>query len=223
MNKLLVLGDSHTRSFSGIDNVYPIFLGNGKIINLSNTEYNNLYIQTLEVLQRVPKDNYKYFFKIGEPNIRYQINQDWNIHSDVNFVYKGIINEKYLSQCIENYLKIIDSLPYYFYIITPTTALSYSLDALEYFNNKLIEVFGDRVINLYSKTISNKKIINKFLGSDNDPIHLNSKIGNLFVKTLYENKIIPNMDCYKVNKLNFNSLELKEAFWQNKFGTLKLK
>ncbi len=61
MNKLLVLGDSHTRSFSGIDNVYPIFLGNGKIINLSNTEYNNLYIQTLEVLQRVPKDNYKYF------------------------------------------------------------------------------------------------------------------------------------------------------------------
>ncbi len=226
IKKLAVLGDSHTRSFSFRENIYPIFLDEGRKINLNTNHVNYVISQSNKVKNKLNLlENVIYFIKLGEPDIRYQLNNDWHVQAS-NFIYEGKINYEYLDLCISNYKKIIDNLPFINYILTPTTAYKPSLDSLKYFNNGIKKIFGDKVVDIQSKTLGQTEVLDKYKGSDRDPIHLNSNISNLFLDELVKRNIINSSDLnyYKRNqKESFNSKDLKKLFITNRFGTLTFK
>lgn len=226
INKLAVLGDSHTRSFSFRENIYPIFLDEGRKINLSNSCVNYVISQSNKVKNKLSQiKDITYFLKLGEPDIRYQLNQDWHVQAS-GFVYEGKIDYKYLDLCISNYKKIIDNLPFINYILTPTTAYKPSLDSLKYFNDGIKSLFGDKVVDIQSRTLGQTEVLDKYKGSDRDPIHLNSNISDLFLDELVKRDIIgsSDLDFYKRNQKEFfNSKDLKKLFMTNRFGTLTFK
>ena len=226
IKKLAVLGDSHTRSFSFRENVYPIFLDEGRKINLNTNHVNYVISQSNKVKNKLNLlENVIYFIKLGEPDIRYQLNNDWHVQAS-DFVYEGKINYEYLDLCISNYKKIIDNLPFIDYILTPTTAYKPSLDSLKYFNDGIKKIFGDKVVDIQSKTLGQTEVLDEYKGSDRDPIHLNSNISNLFLDELVKRNIINSSDLnfYKRNqKESFNSKDLKKLFMTNRFGTLTFK
>lgn len=226
IKKLAVLGDSHTRSFSFRENVYPIFLDEGRKINLNTNHVNYVISQSNKVKNKLNLlENVIYFIKLGEPDIRYQLNNDWYVQAS-DFVYEGKINYEYLDLCISNYKKIIDNLPFIDYILTPTTAYKPSLDSLKYFNDGIKKIFGDKVVDIQSKTLGQTEVLDEYKGSDRDPIHLNSNISNLFLDELVKRNIINSSDLnyYKRNqKESFNSKDLKKLFMTNRFGTLTFK
>lgn len=227
MKKIVIFGESHTRSFAHINNVLPVFMDSGKSINLDTKSIKNVESKINTLRKKLPKDDYIFFSFLGEPNVRYQLNNDWYIHKDKNFKYTGDVNEEYLDQCIFNYRKLILKLDFPLYVITPTTAYEPSLKSLKYFNKKLIEVFGDKVVDIFSNTLHKGKVKEEFKDPnfEDDPIHLNSNIVDIFFKQLVSKDIFKadEISNFKKNKKLVYSNHVKEMFNKNRFGTLKLK
>lgn len=55
MKKLIIIGESHTRSFSYRDNVLPFFMGNGKTINLSTKNITKIDSKIKNILSTIDK------------------------------------------------------------------------------------------------------------------------------------------------------------------------
>ena len=107
MKKIVIFGESHTRSFAYIENLIPVFMDSGKTINLDNKNIKNVRNKIKNLRDKLPKDDYIFFTFLGEPNVRYQLDNDWYIHKNKNFKGNDKINKDYLDQCIENYKKTI--------------------------------------------------------------------------------------------------------------------
>lgn len=227
MKKIVIFGESHTRSFAHIDNLIPVFMDSGKTINLDDNNIKNVINKIKNLKDKLPEDEYIFFTFLGEPNVRFQLDSDWNIHKRKNFKGNNKINKEYLDRCIENYKKIFNELGYISYIITPTTAYKPSLESLNYFNKKLKEIMGDKVIDIFSHTIDGKTVKDSFKDPNfkSDPIHLNSKIVDVFFNQLVVNKIFTKEEVAKFtkNKDLVYANNLKNIFHKNKFGTFNLK
>ena len=102
------------------------------------------------------KDDYIYL-NFGEPNCRYLLNKDWSVFK--NTTNKIIITnkDKMIDKMIENYMVIYNEIKKKhsnLYIITPTTAYYPTYNYLTPFNKKLKNIFGEKVLDIYSKTFS---------------------------------------------------------------------
>ena len=113
MKDIVILGESHTRSFSYRKNILPFFMGSGKIINLDNIKSINKAINN--IILKLNKKECLIFLYIGEPNCRYPIKNHWTPHWDE--IQKGLdvksyVDKEYLQNCINKYsnleLKDID-------------------------------------------------------------------------------------------------------------------
>ena len=228
--KIAIMGDSHTRSFAHISNTIPVFLSSGSTINLDDKFYLGVSEKIKKVYSEISEieSDVVFFLYLGEPNVRYQLNNDWYVHWDKKFIYDGSINKKYLDKCLDNYRKIIDSLDFYPYVITPTTAFNPSLPSLKYFNLNLKRQFGERVVDIYTDTIDRETgTVKESLRDPNferDPIHLNSSISRIFFKRVVESGIINDTEPFVISK-EFCSLdpEIKGSFSISQFGTYCLK
>lgn len=227
---IVLLGDSHTRSYNFITNLYPVFLGTGKNINLDDSNIENT-IRAINQVRGKLGTGCTFVTKLGEPNVRYQLNNDFSIHTDKSFKYTGNINHSYLDRCVENYKNMVDSLGFISYVTSPTTALNYSFDSLKYFNNKLSEAFGDRFINIYSHTVEGNEFKNEYKAKDYnyDPIHLNSKVSDLFLSELSKKDKIYNLEYYKKLSGEFENKDVTTGalfgtgLAKNRFGTFTIK
>lgn len=227
MKKIVIFGESHTRSFAYIENLIPVFMDSGKTINLDNKNIKNVINKIKNLRDKLPKDDYIFFTFLGEPNVRYQLDNDWYIHKNKNFKGGDKINKDYLDQCIENYKKLFDDLDIISYVITPTTAYQPSIKSLQYFNQKLKEIFNDRVIDIFPNTLTDGKIKDSFKDPNfkDDPVHLNSRIVDEFFNQLILKKVIDKKDVskFKKNKELVYANHIKKIFNKNRFGTFNLK
>ena len=82
MKKLIIIGESHTRSFSYRENVLPFFMGNGKTINLSTKNITKIDSKIKNILSTIDKENSITFLFLGEPNCRYPLKKKWDPHWD---------------------------------------------------------------------------------------------------------------------------------------------
>lgn len=216
MKQLVLLGDSHTRSFTYIDNVIPVFMGAGKSINLSTENIDNLKKLMLRC-KGVLGDDYMFVTLLGEPNIRYQLKNNWAVHT-TDFKGDTDVNTEYLDECIENYKNLFDELEFISYIVTPTTAYTPSLNSMKYFNDKLKETFGDLVIDTFSTIIEN---LDDYTSSnyEYDPIHLNSKLSNVLISEL--SKMNPKIkpSDYKALSEPFDCNDVRDLYTKSPFGT----
>jgi len=227
MKKIMIIGDSHTRSFALRNNIYPVFLGSGKKINLSNTSLIYLEKQLVKLFKKVNQDDYQCFIYLGEPNVRYQLMNNWYPHLEDKI--KVNVNKSYLSKCASNYIKIAEK--YKLSIITPTSGIDECIIPMKYFTkcllkNKTTKTF---IVDLFSQTIKSLKIIDEYKNQNysEDPIHLNSKVCDLFLDILLEQNFITKDDRMiffkKITFNQFDNRDLIKTFNNNKFNTLSIK
>ena len=200
MKKLVILGESHTRSFAYRKNIFPFFMGSGMYINFDKSNITEVNTKIKEVLSTIDKSECLTFLYLGEPNCRFPIKKHWTPHWDE--LHKGLevkpyVDERYLNECLDNIFNLkLESIDY---IITPTGAYDPIQPALLYFNNLLKERYGDRVIDIFSKTIDGElRTKNSYKAKDwkADPIHVNSKISEDFLEILSDRNIIDNVSSY---------------------------
>ena len=55
MKKLIILGESHTRSFAYRKNIFPFFMGSGMYINLDKSNITKVNTKIKEVLSTIDK------------------------------------------------------------------------------------------------------------------------------------------------------------------------
>lgn len=200
MKKLIILGESHTRSFAYRKNILPFFMGSGKDINLDKSNIRVVNEKIKQVLSKIKKDECITFLYLGEPNCRFPIKNHWTPHWDE--LHKGLevkpyVDKKYLKECLDNISNLeLESIDY---IITPTGAYDPIQPALLYFNNLLKETYGNMVIDIFSKTIDSELKTKEDYKAKNwkeDPIHVNSKVTEDFLEILNEKNIIDSVNLY---------------------------
>jgi hypothetical protein len=227
MKKIVIFGESHTRSFAYIENLIPVFMDSGRRINLDNKNIKNVRSKIKTLKDNLPDGDYIFFTFLGEPNVRYQLDNDWDIHKNTKFKVNDKIDKRYLDQCVKNYKELFDDLGIISYVITPTTAYQPSIKSLIYFNEKLKEVFNDKVIDIFSTTLVDGTIKDSFKDPnfENDPIHLNSKIVDEFFNQLVLKNVInkEEIDYFTKNKELVYANHIKDIFQKNRFGTFNLK
>lgn len=199
MKELVIIGESHTRSFAFRQNISAFFIGNGKEINLEKSNTDNIQRKLNKILENFNGDEVITFIYFGEPNCRWQLKQHWTPHWDEirhNERIQPVVKEKYLNKCIRNYEEMdLDKVDY---IITPTSAYDTTNPALKFFNDRLKETFGDKVIDIFTDSVEDLKTKNEFKSDrwKKDPIHLNSNISNVFLSKLKERGIINDISVY---------------------------
>lgn len=96
--QIIVIGDSHSRSFGGSDYFIPIFLGAGKVNNFTNE---NLAKTTekrlLQIMSHFKKDDY-FLLTFGEPDCRWSTYDSWHpsipVKNPKNKIFNSISNFK---------------------------------------------------------------------------------------------------------------------------------
>jgi len=222
MKRIVVVGDSHTRSFAFRDNIIPVFLGPGKEINLDSKNKNQVFKKIKKIKKMFPIDRYDIYIYMGEPNIRFQLGFGWSPHLEKSQVLSNV-NKEYIAVCCDNYIEYANFLNAK--ILTPTTGYAPSIEGLKYLTKLLKEKAKEHIIDIFSETIMTNTV-KPFLLQKNylyDPIHLNLNISKVFLDKLsiIDSKI--NIDNFKCkDNLNINSKDLESVFFKNKFGTLSL-
>lgn len=219
IEQLVVVGDSHTRSYTKFQNIYPFFLGPGKEYNLSDKQFKKI-INKIELFFNkygwINNENTLFLFSFGEADCRYLLSGDWHISTRIAIEnWKNIQiydKEKEVEKLIENYTKVIDVLKKYtenYFILTPTTAFFPTYNYMTTFNRLLNQTFKENVLDLYSKiskpniNIYSMEKYDRIICWENlcddinyDPIHLNHHIISILLNIL-ASKIIINSDDYR--------------------------
>ena len=69
--QIIVIGDSHSRSFGGSDYFIPIFMGSGKFNNFTNENIAKTTEKSLlQIMSHFKKDDY-FLLSLGEPDCRW--------------------------------------------------------------------------------------------------------------------------------------------------------
>ena len=229
MKDIIVIGESHTRSFALRNNLYPFFMGNGKEINLFKKNIDSVNKKINQVLNGIDNNKSLVFLYLGEPNCRYVINDSWDIHWKIlkgqNITFDIDKCKDRLNSCIENMKILSNKIDY---LITPTTALDITNTTLKYFNTTLKQEFGDKVIDIFEKSIDEElKTLDEFKSNnwEKDPIHLNSGISDVFLNILHDNGIIDDKSYYNSTvNTNFDTHFIRDnQFEISKFGSYVIK
>lgn len=223
MKEIVILGDSHTRSFANINNIIPVFLGSGKVVNLSDYGTKVILESTRSLIKSL-SNQYTFIMLLGEPNIRYQLKNDWNVHF-TNFNKPDVVDTSYIDNCIKNYEYLINELGIISYIITPTTGYTPSLSAMTYFNRKLKETFGDIVIDIFTDTLVGESVADNYKSTNynHDPIHLNSTISDVLLSKLKTKSNTFNIDNYNKLSSPFDCNDVRDIYKKSPFGTYTFK
>lgn len=219
IKKIIIAGDSHTRSFGYRDNILPVFFGPGKEFNLNPKSVKKVQKAINLLYAKYDSINSDIYLYLGEPNVRFQLGYGWYPHLESKVVSK--IDKEYLQICAENYIRLakLNNAS----IITPTTGFNPMLSPMHYFNQLILKQEEVKIIDLFSGTLSGSMVNPFFLNKDlnNDPIHLNSNIADLFIeKACLNRKKYSKMNNIKVldsNDLKFGTIKLYNKSLKNRF------
>ena len=101
--QIIVIGDSHSRSFGGSVYFLNIFMGSGRVNNFTNKNQAKITEKRLlQIMSHFKKDDY-FLLTSGEPDCRWNTYSSWNPHSVKNPTNK-IINS--ISNFKKSILKI---------------------------------------------------------------------------------------------------------------------
>tara|TARA_Y100001938_G_scaffold150476_1_gene241564 strand:+ start:90 stop:761 length:672 start_codon:yes stop_codon:yes gene_type:complete len=217
---LSIIGDSHVRGYRDRENIYPLFLGSGKKINLFAKNYDNLVmkinaaIQSLDFVYKSPPSDYIYL-SLGEPDCRHQLGYGWYPQNHENV--DPVVNEEILNECVRTYSALLKALDEQWpdkniFILTASTHYPAVIPSIRYFNDLLLDKFESRCVDLTSALDS----LDDYQGSDiigrPDLIHLSTNISNLFLDRINEMGHIIDTDDYESHMhidQNFGCLRLE--------------
>lgn len=222
-DRIIVLGDSHVRTFAKTNVFYPFFLGPGKKINYINgTHRNKTKNKIHHVMSNFDKDDI-FLFVFGEPDCRWWTGNGW--HSWLKLT-NDAVNLPELNNSIKRYQDVINDIKELGYenviIYNATASENDKQNNQIYIWNSSMKNFCDKnkipFIDLSDIILVDKKINPEFLV---DMIHLNDKPAKLVFNILMDKELISSE--VKLSSAPYNYLEVKKQFKLNsKFNCLTL-
>lgn len=205
---ILVIGDSHVRSFSENCNFFPLFLGAGKEYCFVTDEHlERIILKMEEVLVNIP-DKTKIILLFGEPDTRFYLGKGWtpwNQEGEDDLEnYEEKIDSSYL-----RYSKLISHLLGKFNMSFVISMIPYSERInqnilVDYFNSRLkYFVHQNKLdfIDIKDELFNGNRINTKFMG---DVVHYSN-----LIQPIVENHLI---NQGFITKSGFNS----KTDWDNK-------
>lgn len=216
-DKILVLGDSHSRAFSFNPNFFPIFLGPGKEMNFVNDK--NLKLLEKSILRVLKTFNLtadsKIILYLGEPDTRFYLAGDWYPWKQEELELDENYKEK-VRDSIIRYEKLLDTIigkisnPIIMNV-TPSRRTEQN-KVVDYFNAKLAELCSTRgfeFLDINNSIYSNdEKVIQDVYYLDQ--VHMNTRIQVLVEKRL--------MDLAYIESPAYSKTELTNEEIQGKYG-----
>jgi len=204
--QIIVIGDSHSRSFGGSDYILNIFMGQGRVNNFTNKNQAKITEKRLlQIMSHFKKDDY-FLLTFGEPDCRWNTYSSWNPQSVKNPTNK-IINS------ISNFKKSILKIKSLYknliiYNVAPHTRDDQN--ATNQIWNKNISTFCEEndlfFCDIYDEVLKDLDSHLVELSGDRgiDPVHLGTSIQELVIKKLQITKklekIIMDSSSFEFNK-----------------------
>lgn len=185
--QIIVIGDSHSRSFGGGDYFIPIFLGAGKVNNFTNE---NLAKTTekrlLQIMSHFKKDDY-FLLTFGEPDCRWStydsLHPSIPVKNPKNKIFNSISNfKKSILKIKSLYRNLI------IYNVIPHTR-DYQ-NATNQIWNKNISTFCEEndlfFCDIYDEVLNDLEshLVELDRNRGIDPVHLGNSIQELVIKKL---------------------------------------
>lgn len=230
-DKIIVLGDSHVRTFAKTNVFYPFFLGPGRAMNyVSDTHRNDTQNKIQHVMSHFDRDDV-FIFVFGEPDCRWWTGHGWNpwlkdFYKD-NCVLKPTnigVNFQELDNSIKRYQNTINDIKELGYenviIYNATASENNKQNNQIYIWNSSMKNFCDKneipFIDLSDNILVDKKINPEFVA---DVVHLNDKPAKLVFNILVDKELISSE--VKLSSEPYDYLEIKQLFIINpKFNCL---
>lgn len=195
-DRILVLGDSHSRGFSFNENFFPLFLGAGKEINLVNDKnFERLKSRILKIAEQF-KEN-KVILYLCEPDCRFYLGKGWYPWDENKWVKENIDVEKAILASINRYSMLIDYVKTLFekevivMNVTPSTRVEQNKIVLQ-FNEGLSKLCAKKellFLEINSSIFSNdEKVLKEKYYADH--VHLDTSIQELVEEVLISKNII---------------------------------
>lgn len=169
--RIILLSNSHSRSFIGYENVYPVYLGPAKNVNITNGI--NVLLQNtqrfLKKMKWLPNDRIILLF--GEGSIRYDFKKTLYPHKvpikQWQIVYKDDImrrfKPKYYDLLVNNIDKVYNLCQCYcsdVYVMSTVSSFYPIINKILDFNLRLSQKYGNKFNDIYSNLI----VFNKDIG-----------------------------------------------------------
>jgi len=219
--KIYIIGESHTRQFTYRNNIFPIFMGNGKNINLNHPEILNSNIKN--IISKLKSDDAIFCLYLGEPNCRIKLRGHWAPHwDDIRHGIKidSTPDRDYLDMSLDNYKKV--DLSNIDFVISPTGAYDPVIPSLKYLNEGMENLFGEKYINIFKFSIDkNNKVLQEYKAKDwkADPIHLNSRICDRFLEEMLRLGVISDVSDYENQIDGYFGIHMLRCADKSKFGS----
>jgi hypothetical protein len=188
-----IIGDSHVRAFRDIKYIYPIFIGQGKNINLFSKNIDTVIERAVEVDKNFEGDII--YLSLGEPNCRYGLGYGWYPHNHNNVDSKFDINN--IKDCVKNYESILYEIERRtkkrVFALTVSTCYEPSISSIKYMNSLILDTFKNKCLDLtqYYEDINYYNA---------DVIHLNTNYSEILLNKMVELDHIKDKSIYKREK-----------------------
>lgn len=216
--RILILGDSHTRSFAFRKDIYPFFMGPGSEINFKNGT-KLIRQKTAQIVNKFGlQDTDWIFFHLGEPDCRLQLGRGWMPHK--LFDIKSKLDKPYLDTCVKLYQSVLSGIKFKnLGIISAVTAYDPAIAAIQYLNSEL-QKLNWVFIDIFSHALEGQSVkeIYRDPSYTYDPLHLNSKISDCFLYEL-EAKGITKAEDHPLSRGHFRPNDTRKDFKVSKFGS----
>jgi len=185
--QIIVIGDSHSRSFGGSDYFISIFQGVGKINNFTNKNVAKTTERSLlQIMSHFKKDDY-FFLAFGEPDCRWSTYDSWHpsipVKNPKNKIFNSISNfKKSILKIKSSYKNLI------IYNVAPHTRGDQN--ETNQIWNKNISTFCEEndlfFCDIYDEVLNDLDSHLVELGGNRgtDPVHLGNSIQELVIKKL---------------------------------------
>jgi hypothetical protein len=231
MKTIVILGDSHTRSFAYRKNVLPIFVEGGASVNLANTDFFYSRLKLIKANNALPKDAVIIFY-LGEPDVRFQLGYGWipnkKLPDGSIEVVPARTDTDYLDKMADNYAELVKKsqklLDKPIYVLSPTSSYPSCIEPMSYLNSEIPKRLPDgaNFIEIFSEAIENGKIKEEYKSNNwnFDPLHLNWKVCDLTLERLVSTGVIDDVKLYGKLNESFEQKHIKSKFKMNKrFGS----
>jgi len=204
--QIIVIGDSHSRSFAGGDYFISIFQGEGKLNNFTNENAVKFTEKKLlQIMSHFKKDDY-FLLTFGEPDCRWNTYSSWypySVKAPTNKIINSISNFKNSILKIKSLYKNL-----IIYNVTPHTRGDQN--ATNQIWNKNVSTFCEEndlfFCDIYDEVLNDLEPHLRELKCNRgiDPVHLGTSIQELVIKKLQITKklekIIMDSSSFKFDK-----------------------
>lgn len=187
LNNVVVIGDSHARSFSGNGSFSPFFVGPGKEFNFLDERASKRIKKAIERIVDATTNRY-FLLVFGEPDTRFLLGKGWHPWQVTDSMEHGRYHPEGIGTSSENYLGLLSGLSSRyasreFFVLNATPSRRDMQNRIVCALNEKLElgIAKARWLNIFFVSInqfvmSEENLPKEEFINEEDPVHLNHNV-----------------------------------------------